>query len=491
MKRAHRMKDTCIRLRERWPLAAALLCITVAGCAVGPDYRRPEPPADTSYTSSEVVLSAAGPVDAQQRLALGRAVTEQWWQLFGSSELDQTLALALSGSPTLEVARATLAQARQAVLAARGPFFPQVDVEAGASRERIRADSSTAASTLFTVGPIVSYGPDLFGRTRRLVEQQTALAEFQRYELGAAYLTVTGNVVTQALTIASVLDQLRAAEEIIGFDKYNLELVQIGAEAGKVARTDVLSAQSQLAADQALLPPLRQQLAAARHALALLVGKAPAEWNPPDFELATLSLPIDLPVTVPSDLVRSRPDILAAESQLHAASAAIGVATASLYPSLTLSATWTRQAGTAGRLFDGSVATSSIAADLVAPIFRGGTLQAQRQAAVEAFTAQLSSYRQTVLQAFVQVADVLRSLQHDAELLGAEQNALYFAQSSLNLIQESYAAGRATLLQVLDAQRLFQQARLGYVRARAQRYQDTAQLFSAMGGGWQGWSNAK
>lgn len=484
------MRDAHIRLDERWRLAAAVLWMALAGCAVGPDYRQPEPPAHSGYTSSEVVLLAAGAVDAQQRLALGRSVTEQWWQLFGSRELDQTLALALSGNPTLEVARATLAQAQQAVLAARGPFFPQVDLGASASRERITADSSTAVSTLFSIGPVVSYGPDLFGRTRRLVEQQTALAEFQRYELGAAYLTVTGNVVTQALAIASLRDQMRAAEEIIAFDRHNLELVQIGAEAGKVAKTDVLSAQSQLAADQALLPPLRQQLAAARHALALLVGKAPAEWNPPDFELAALTLPLDLPVTVPSDLVRSRPDILAAESQLHAASAAIGVATASLYPSLALSASWNRQAGTAGGLFDASVTTSSIAADLLAPIFRGGTLQAQRQAAVEAFTAQLSSYRQTVLQAFVQVADVLRALQHDAELLAAEQNALDLAQSSLSLIQDSYAAGRATLLQVLDAQRLFQQARLGYVRARAQRYQDTAQLFSAMGGGRQGWSEA-
>ena len=220
--------------------SAVVLCVGVVGCAVGPDYRRQDPPADSGYTSSEVVLSAAGAVDDQQRLALGRSVGHQWWQLFESRDLDQTLALALSGSPTLEVARATLAQAQQAVLAARGAFFPQVDLDAGASRERIAAGSSTAVSTLFSIGPVVSYGPDLFGRTRRLVEQQTALAEFQRYELAAAYLTVTGNVVTQALAIASVRDQMRAAEEIIAFDRHNLELVEIGAQAGKVAKTDVL-----------------------------------------------------------------------------------------------------------------------------------------------------------------------------------------------------------------------------------------------------------
>jgi NodT family efflux transporter outer membrane factor (OMF) lipoprotein len=491
----HRIKCS-IALRDGMLLATlGLVVLGLAACVVGPDYRAPTSAQESGYTHTEVVLPSAGTVDAQQRLALGHSLTAQWWQLFRSRELDQTLSIALSGSPTLDAARATLAQAEQAVTAARGAYLPQVDVVASANRDRtavglMSTSPSTPVSTLYSIGPVVSYGPDLFGRTRRLVEQQMALAEFQRHELNAAYLTVAGNVVTQALAIASARDQIRAAEEIISIDRNNLDLVQIQLEAGKVAQIDALSAQTQLAADQVLMPPLRQQLALARHALALLAGKTPGEWSPPDFDLASLSLPLELPVTIPSDLVRSRPDILAAESQLHAANAAIGVATANLYPNLSISAAWERQAGTAGGLFNSAVTTSSIVASLIAPIFHGGALEAQRQASIDAFTAQLAIYRQTVLQAFAQVADVLRALQHDAELLAAAQNALDLAQSSMNLNQESYVGGHASLLEVLNAQRLYQQARLAYVRARAQRYQDTAQLFEAMGGGWESGSDA-
>lgn len=471
-------------------MKAPMLAIMTAGlaaCAVGPDFRTPASPRDSGYTYREVVLPGAGAADAQQRLAPAQTPAAQWWKVFRSPDMDRTVSLALSGSPTLDAARATLAQARQVAAAARGAYLPQLDLEASAGRQRPSINSTPASTsgTLYAIGPVVSYGPDLFGGTRRLVEQQTALAEFQRHELNAAYLAVTGNVVTQILAIASARDQIRAAEEIVGIDRNNLDLVQIEATAGKIARIDVLTVQSQMAADQALIPPLRQQLAAARHALALYVGKTPREWPAPDFDFSAISLPLDLPVTIPSELVRERPDILASESQLHAASAAIGVATANLYPALSISAVWERQAGSPGGLFNAGVTTSSIVASLLAPIFQGGALQALRQASIDAFTVQLAMYRQTILQAFTQVADVLRALQHDAELLDAEKNALEFAQSSLSLNQQSYAAGHASLLQVLDAQRLYQQARLGYVRARAQRYQDTAQLFEAMGGRWE------
>lgn len=243
----------------------------------------------------------------------------------------------------------------------------------------------------------------------------------------------------------------------------------------------MLTAESQLASDRALLPPLLQQASVARHAIAVLVGKESANWSAPDFDFGTLVLPSELPLSLPSDLVRHRPDIQATEAQLHAANAAIGIASAQLYPNITLTASWTA-ASAGGALFANPSHLWDIAADLVAPVFNGGTLQAQRNAAVDAYAAQLGTYRQTVLQAFAQVADVLQALANDAALLEAQRKALDVAQSTLDLTQQSYQAGQASFLQIIEAQRLYQQARLGYVRAKAQRYLDTLQLFVALGG---------
>jgi NodT family efflux transporter outer membrane factor (OMF) lipoprotein len=473
--------------------ALALPVLALAGCTVGPDFARPEAAKIERYTASGVTLPSAGIADPQQRLDVGQTVAAEWWTLFRSAALDQTLALALAASPTLDTARATLAQAREAVAAAAGAYYPQLDIDAGASRERSVTTRGAAAATIvtnvFSIGPAVSYAPDVFGGIHRFVEQQSALAEVQRCELAAAYLSLTGNAVTQAITIALSREQIVAAREILSADEKNLDLVRISFEAGKAARTDVLSAESQLEGDQTLLPPLRQQLSVARHALAVLAGKAPAEWSPPDFDFANLDLPLDLPVALPSALVRERPDILAAEAELHAASAAIGVATAQLYPNVTLSAAWTQQSASMGTLFDSSNGLWSVVSGATAPLFHGGTLEAERQQAIAAFAAQMGTYRQTVLLALGQVADVLRALQHDAELLAVQRRALDTAQDSLALTQDSYAAGQASLLQVLDAQRLYAQARLGYAKAKGQRYLDTAQLFEAMGGAWRDWKD--
>jgi NodT family efflux transporter outer membrane factor (OMF) lipoprotein len=464
----------------------------VCGCTVGPDFRRPEPPESKAYTRSNVQLPGAGHADPKQSLVAG-AVVSKWWELFHSQTLDKVLALAIEGSPTLDAARASLAQAQQAIAEARGALYPQVDLNAAATRERVntslQAGASTISGNVFNVGPTVSYGPDVFGGTRRLIEQQSALAEVQRYELAAAYLSLTGNAATQAINIGAAREQIQAVQEILAIDEKNLELVRIEQEIGKAAQADVLNARSVLASDQALLPPIRQQLSVARHALSILVGKSPAAWSPPDFDLEALSLPTELPVSLPSELVRERPDILAAEAQMHAATAAIGVATARLYPSITLSASWTLESASMGTLFDSSGGLWSVAADLTAPVFHGGALEAQRRAAENALAVQLAMYRQTVLQAFGQVADVLRALQHDAEAIAAQQYALETAQASLELTQESYAAGQASFLLVLEVQRLYQQARLGYARARSQRYLDSVQLFVAMGGGWRGWND--
>jgi len=469
-------------------ILAATIGLLLAGCAVGPDFKPPAAPTTHDYTPKPVVLPSAGAGDVQQNLELGATVTAEWWKLFRSPPLDRTLTLAIADSPTLDAARATLAQAEEAVRAAAGGSYPQVDLGASFSRSRaplIDADHGSRVKNLFSVGPLVSYNADVFGGTLRLVEQQSALADFQNYQLGAAYLSLSGNAVTQAINIAAAREQLAATDAIIKADQQNLELVRLSVQAGKGAPADLLSAESQLASDQALVPPLQQQLSAARDALSVLVGKAASEWQPPEFDFTSLTLPTDLPVTVPSLLVHARPDILAAEAQLHAASATIGIATANLYPSIVLSASWTQQATTTAALFDASNGLWSVAANLTAPIFHGGTLRAQERAAEDAFSAQFATYRQTVLTSFQQVADVLQALDHDVQLVRAQQYALDTATASLRLAQDGYAAGAGSFLQVLVAQRIYGQARLGYANAKGQRYLDTAQLFVAMGGGWQ------
>jgi len=319
------------------------------------------------------------------------------------------------------------------------------------------------------------------------VEQAMALEEAQNYQLQAAYLTLTGSAVTEAITIASVRAQIKAVEDILADDQDNLKLVQDQLKAGAASDLDVETATSQLAGDRTLLPPLRQQLDAAQHALTVLVGKTPAGWTPPDFDLDQLVLPAELPVSLPSALARQRPDIRVAEAQLHAAQASVGVATAELYPNITLSANVMQQFLKPDTIFDPASNIWGVGASLAAPLFHGGALQAQKRGAEDAYQAALADYEETVLDSFRQVADLLAGLGHDAELLSAEQSAYQSAATALRLQRTSYTLGNSTLLQVLDAQRIFQQARIGLARAEAQRYLDTAQLFVAMGGG--GWEH--
>jgi NodT family efflux transporter outer membrane factor (OMF) lipoprotein len=475
--------------RRKAPLAAALVA---AACTVGPDFKPPEKPPEQSYTPAGAAEKTAG----DQRFALGQKITGDWWTLYRSDPLTQVLEQAVAGNRSLVAAKATLAAALEQVNVARGGLYPQVDLGANATRQRNNGAQLGVAKlppqfppyfNVFRIGPTVSYALDVFGGTQRAIEQSEALADAQDYQLDAAYLTLTGNAVLQALTIASLRAQIATVEGIIADDQRNLDLVQTEVRAGVATQLDIETATSQLASDRTLLAPLRQQVSVARHALAVLVGKAPSDWVPPDFDLDKITLPAELPLSLPSELVRQRPDLLAAEAQLHAASAAIGVATAQLYPKITLSAALTQQAISLDTLFHGANNIWSIAGGLTTPIFHGGELEAEKRFTEDQFNATLATYEQTVLQAFGQVADVLEALGHDAELLAEQQNALRATEASLNLTRRSYTIGNVGILQVLDAQRLVEQARLGYVRAKAQRYLDTAQLFVAMGGGWWDW----
>jgi NodT family efflux transporter outer membrane factor (OMF) lipoprotein len=473
----------------QWLSLAAYVGLLTA-CAAGPDFRRPELTPTQRYTAEPPRSEASvdGEEASAQRVVFGVALSHEWWRLFQSDALDGVVQRALARNRSLAAAASSLAQAQELARAQAGRLTPQIDLAAGSGRKKYGAEflgslPSAPPFTYFSVGAAVSYTLDYTGGVARSVEQRRALAEYQQHQQEAARLAVTGNVVMQALRIASLRAQLASMEGLLDRDREDLKLVETAFDAGSVTRLDVISARSQLAGDMTVLPPLRQELSVARHALAVIVGDLPADSLLPDFDLAQLVLPKDLPVSVPSELARRRPDILAAEAQLHAATAAVGVATGNLYPHINLSASAGQQSVTAEQLFDRGSAVWSLAAGLAAPLFDGGTLRAEKRAAVDAMRASAANYEQTVLEAFGQVANSLDALGHSSEELQAQARAEAAARDTVDMTVQSYKEGNVTVLQVLDAERRFQQARLGYVRALAQRYMDTAQLFLAIGPG--------
>lgn len=295
-------------------------------------------------------------------------------------------------------------------------------------------------------------------------------------------MSVSGHAVLQAFTIASVRAQIATVEALLERDRENLQLVKLAFDAGSVSRLDVVSAESQLASDATLLPKMRQELSEAQHGLAITLGTTPADGSLPDLDLSQFTLPKDIPVSVPSELARHRPDILAAEAQLHAATAAVGVAQANLYPHIELTSSMGQQSITASSLFGSASNVWSMTAGLVAPLFDGGKLRAEKRAAVAAMNASAANYEQTALTAFGQVADSLQALGHGADELQAQSRAEQAARATVDMTRQSYKEGNVGILQVLDAERRYQQAKLGFVRAQAQRYVDTAELMLALGG---------
>ena len=464
-------------MKKLIPFTVSLL---LSGCVAGPNFQSPKTPPAERYTSEalpSLTLPAAGTT---------AAVPEMWWSLFHSQKLDDTVRTALNGNRNLQVAQATLKQANELLGVAKAAKNPEVTADGGAGRQKLGAaflgGFNLPPFTYYSVGASVSYVFGLAGGVRRTIEQQQALAEAQQHELNAAQLSLTGNVVLQAFAVASARAQIRAAEAVLEEDRRNAELVRKAFDEGSVPRLDVLSAESQLAQDETLMPPLRQELSKARHALAVLVGQAPGNWTPPDFELEDFTPPATLPMTLPSELARKRPDILAHEAQLHAATAAVGIATANLYPQIKLTGSFAQQSTSLDELFVGKNDAFSIAGGVTAPLFDFGRRHAQKRAAEAAMQASLANYEQTVLNAFGQIADVLAALEHDSQQTEAQQRALEVAESSLALTRESYSAGNTGVLQILDAERQVQRARIGVARARAQKMQDTAELVVALGG---------
>jgi NodT family efflux transporter outer membrane factor (OMF) lipoprotein len=460
----------------------------LASCAVGPNFHQPKPPDTPTYLHP---TSDTSPVRAQaqdvQNISQGAELAGQWWQLFHSPQLDEVVRTSITGSPTLLAANATLAEAREEVTVARGAFLPSVSATAGAQRSSAGAARSAGAgdtANLYSIGLSTSYSPDIFGGTRRAVEQQQALADFQHNELAAAYLTLTGSVVNQVLMIASTRLQIATTEELIASDRKNLALTQREFDVGVVPRSDLLTADSQLAADLTQLPSLHKQLDQTYDALAVLSGSAPSERQVQPFDIDQFTLPRDIPLSLPARLVRQRPDVLAAEMQLHAASAAIGVAVAQEFPDISLSASITREALRASDLFHQFNTLWGAGGSLTQPIFKGGALRAQVRAARDAFKASAATYQAVVLEALGQVADDLWALQYDAQILTVDRHSMEVASEALQLQQKSYSVGTTTVLSLIAAERAYAQARLSYASARVQQFTDSASLLTALGGGW-------
>jgi NodT family efflux transporter outer membrane factor (OMF) lipoprotein len=462
----------------------------MAGCTVGPDFVRPEPPSVESYTYGADPLDTISADGRAQHFEQGARVAAEWWRLFESLTIDNVVKEAIANSPDLEAAMASLRQSEDILRAGYGVFYPQLDAGFDATRQkfspaRIGGSSESSIFNLYTLSATVSYSLDLFGGNRRAVEGLQAQADVQRYAVLATYLTLTGNIVNTLVAQAGYLAQIEATEQMISYLKEQVHIAELQAQTGTVAYSKVLNIRSQLAATEATLPLFRQRFSQARHLLAILAGHTPAEWAPPDIKLDDIILPDDLPITLPSELVRRRPDILAAEAELHGASAAVGVATAALFPSFTLNGTYGFNNTSTKDLFEHSSSFWSLGANVAAPLFHGGTLWFQREAAREGYRQSLASYRQSVLAAFGQVADTLRALEYDAESLHAQSLALDVSGQTLSMVQANYQAGIADYLQVLITNHQYFQAKIGYLQARTQRLQDTVALFVALGGGWQ------
>ena len=478
-------------------LAPMLVSCVLAGCAVGPNYTRPDAPKVDRYTvkplPAQTIATDTAGGDAQRFLE-GHDVPDRWWTAFGNAELNRRVTQALAHSPSITSAQAALREAQENAKAARGGLFPSLDASAGATREKISgaqfgssgAGLGGSPFNVYNAGVSVGYVFDIFGGVRRGVEAQSALADAQHAQLDATYLILATNVVTASLQEASLREQVRATEEIADSLRKELDIAQKQQQIGAKSLSDTLAVSAQLASTEATLPPLRKQLAATQDQLATYLGVTPAQLQLQPIELAKVTLPQDIPVSLPSSIVEQRPDIRAASAQLHAATAQVGVATANMLPQLTLSGSLGSQALHSGDLFSSGTTAWSLGLNLLQPIFHGGELLHKKRAAQAGMERVLADWQQTVLTAFQNVADALQALDFDAQGLAAQNTAEQAASKRLELTRTQYQVGAVDYLTLLDAEHQYQQSRIALIQSRAARLADTAALYAALGGGWNG-----
>jgi NodT family efflux transporter outer membrane factor (OMF) lipoprotein len=471
--------------------------LLVAGCAVGPNFKRPAAPETGDYTDSSpattVAVTNVTGGEAQHFTKAGD-IAGDWWTLFHSEALNALIERALTNNADLKAAQAALSVARENVLAQRGAYYPSVSAGFSASRQR---QSQVIAPTpnfpavpeefeysLFTPQVSVSYVPDVFGANRRAMESLKAQQEAARYQMIATFTTLTANVVVTAIQEGAVQTEIETTRQLVDLNSNMVEILRYQFQKGYASRLDVTAQESQLAQTIALLPPLLKQAAQLRDQLAVLTGRFPNQTPAGQFTLASLNLPQDVPLSLPSQLVAQRPDVLQAVANLHDASAQIGVAIANRLPNITLTADAGSTALAIDQLFTSGTGFWALGAAATAPIFQGGTLLHKERAAKAAYVQAAEQYRSTVLTAFQNVADTLSALEQDADALQAAATAADDAQITLDLSQRQLQDGYISHLALLSAEQAYQQTRINLVQAQANRYADTAALFQALGGGW-------
>jgi NodT family efflux transporter outer membrane factor (OMF) lipoprotein len=466
-----------------------VLLLLLAGCTVGPDFQPPHAPVHGAYAGAPVsTVSVDVMHGAAQRLVAGADVEMEWWHALGSSKLNGLIDQALRFSPTLAAAEATLRQ-RQELFGARAgsTAYPKVDASAGVQRQRFNPvtlgqSGDSRLFSLFTAALLVRYDLDLFGGNRRALEALAARTDYQRFQLEAARLDLAAGVALAAISQAELAARLEATEVILRSQEAQVRITNRRVELGQASQDDLLALEAQAGRTRASIPLIRKSLEQSRHVLAALVGAAPGTGGLPSFGLADFALPSELPLVLPSELVRRRPDIQAAEALLHAASADYGVAASKLFPQVSLSATLGSQALTTASLFDSGTQSWGLVGQLLQPLLDRG-LPAQERAALAAFDAAAANYQQAVLEALRNVADVLRAIDHDAQSLVAQAAADRSAQALLRSMHRQHALGAASYLQLVGAEQQAQENRIELVAAQARRLADTVALYQAMGGG--------
>ena len=473
--------------RWRVPSHLAILAgLTVTGCAAGPNFAPPAPPAPTAYSAPVTTVATPGVTGGEaQAFTPGADVAADWWTLFHSPPLNDLITQSLSANHDLKAAQAALLAAHETTLAQRGAFRPSVSAGLAATRSWA---SGASAYSLFTPQVSVSYAPDIFGLNRRTYESAQAQEQSARYQMAATYVTLTANVANAAIQVASLQGQIDATRELIATNDKITDTLTYQVSKGYASLSDLAAQKAQTAQLAATLPPLLTQVAQQRNLLATLTGRYPGDAPTDKFDLSSLTLPQDLPLSLPATLVEQRPDVLQAEADLHAASAAVGIAAANRLPSFQLTGDAGSSASALRTAFGPGTGFWDLGLAITAPIYQGGALQHQERAAKAAYVEAGEQYRGVVLTACENVADTLAALEHDAEALKAAADADAAATTSLEIAQRQTRDGYADNLSLLLAEQASQQARIGLIQAQASRYADTVALYQALGGGW--WQHA-
>ena len=477
-----------------YKLLALLPISLLASCAAGPDFESPTLTSNASLTSAALpskLTTVPGIVGgSSQGFVNGLQVPADWWTLFQSKDLNTIVDTALHKNPSLQAADAALRTAQASARAQTGIYFPSVGINASAARQQVppayfgQSSGDPSVYTLYNANVSVGYKVDLFGSSRRLVESAKAQAEFQQFQLEATYLSLTSNVVNAAIREAAQREQLEATQTILQSQQNLAKLIEQQFTIGTVSKIDTSSQNTLVANSQSQLYAYDKNLSVTRNMLIAYTGNYPGTANLPQFRLANLHLPSEIPTVIPSDLIRQRPDIRAAEAALKASNAQVGVATANLLPQLNLTAAYGSEALTTAALFGPGTTMWSLGAGLFQPIFQGGTLRAQRDAAKAAYEQAAANYQGTVVNAFQEVANALKALEVSANTLASASAAEKNAGVNLDLVTQQYKLGTTNYLAVLNSQTQYQQAKINLIQAQADRYTSTAALYAAVGGGW-------